>query len=122
MYVDDEESLIFLAKRALARIGYVVTGYTDPNAALSAFRGEPGNYDLVVTDASMPYLSGFDLAREIRTISPATPVLMATGYIRTGDEATALAVGIRALLLKPVTAAEMSATVTRIMGDRTTAR
>ncbi len=108
LYVDDEEALVLLASRALTRLGHSVSGFTDPETALEAFRAHPQDYDAVVTDLSMPRLSGFELARELLALRPGIPVMMTTGYIRGEDEQLARAAGIRELVLKPVTMDELA--------------
>jgi PAS domain S-box-containing protein len=117
LYIDDEEALVFLATRLLERLGYTVTGYTDPAAALQAFRSHPGDFDVVVTDLSMPGMSGFELARELLTLRPDVPILMTSGYVRPEDEEAALQRGIRALILKPTTIEELGRTLDRLFQD-----
>jgi CheY-like chemotaxis protein len=101
LFVDDEAALVSLASRVLARLGHRVTSFTDPRTALAAFAAHPDDFDVVVTDLSMPHMSGFDLARAVTALRPALPVLMTTGYVTPDDEATAHGLGIRALVLKP---------------------
>ncbi len=108
LYVDDEEALVFLATRALAQFGHDVRGFIDPRSALEAFRSQAQNFDVVVTDLSMPEMSGFDLAHELRAVRPEVPVLMLTGYIRAEDELAAQQAGVRELLLKPTTMDELA--------------
>jgi CheY-like chemotaxis protein len=101
LYVDDEEALVRLTTRTLGRLGYQVTGYTDPAQALQAFRSRPQDFDVVVTDLSMPGMSGFDLARELLATRPDLPVVMTSGYLRPEDQRTAAQIGIGELVLKP---------------------
>ncbi len=115
LYVDDEEALVLLATRVLPRLGHSVTGFTDPEAALQAFRARPQDFDVVVTDLSMPYMSGLDLAREVLAVCPGMPVLMTTGYLGPEDEAGARAVGIREVVLKPATMDELGQVLDRIL-------
>ena len=103
LYVDDEPALVGLAESALNRLGYRVTGFSDPVSALRAFQARPGSYDVVVTDLSMPVLPGFGLVREIRKLREDLPVLMTSGFVREEDEAQARALGVRAILAKPQT-------------------
>lgn len=102
LHVDDEEALTFLANRALSRQGHKVSSFTDPVEALKAFRAHPQDYDVVVTDFSMPHLSGLDLARDMLRIRPDVPLLMTTGLIGSEDRKRALDAGIGEVLLKPV--------------------
>ena len=108
IYVDDEEALAFLAKRMLSRMGHSVEVFTDPKQALARFRAHPQDYDIVVTDLTMPGMSGFDLSREVLATRPDIAVLLTTGYVRDGDEARARAIGIREIMLKPITVAELA--------------
>ena len=117
MYVDDDEALVFLVQRLLRRRGYEVSGFTDPHAAAAALRAAPQQYDLLVTDYNMPGYCGVDLVREARSIRADLPVALASGYITADIEREALAEGARALIHKPNDAAELCATVQRLVGD-----
>ncbi len=101
LYVDDEEALVFLATRMLPRSGYRVTAYSDALRALSDFRARANDFDAVVTDISMPGLSGPDLVRELWAIRPDVPVLMTSGCISAEDVECARRLGVGDLLLKP---------------------
>lgn len=103
LYVDDEESIIFLMTCILKRRGFRVSGYTDPVEALAAARANPGQFDLAVTDFKMPRLSGLDVARALKEIRPDLPVVMASGSITDQVRVDALAAGVRAMLDKPFT-------------------
>lgn len=115
LYVDDEEALVLLARRALSRHGQRISGFTDPMKALAAFRMHPQDYDVVVTDMSMPHMSGFDLAREVLDLRPCIPIVMTTGYIRAEDEITAREVGIRELVPKPIPMDELARIIDRLL-------
>jgi CheY-like chemotaxis protein len=80
LYIDDEESLVVLAKRLLEPHGYRVTGYSDPFQALEVLRADPQAFDVVITDYNMPSLSGLDVAREVREIRSNLPVAIASGF------------------------------------------
>lgn len=109
LYVDDEDALVELMKRALGRLGFAVTASSDPLAALAAFGAEPGSFDVVVSDLSMPRLSGLELARRVLAIRPDVPVVLTSGYVSSDDEASSRAVGAKALILKPGTTEELGA-------------
>jgi CheY-like chemotaxis protein len=109
LYIDDEESLVLLAKRMLERMGYRVTGFSDPAEALAAFEAAPEEFDLVLTDLSMPGMSGMDVSSRVLAIRPDIPVLLATGYVRAEDVALARSIGIREVIWKPQTITEMGA-------------
>ena len=114
LYVDDEESLVYLASRVLERLGYQVAGFTDPAKALQTFRQNPSGFDVVVTDLSMPGMSGFHLARALLDVRPDTPVLMTSGYVRPQDREAAQQLGIRELMLKPDTIEELGHALARL--------
>src|SRR6266853_1189919 len=114
LYVDDEESLVFLATRSLGRLGYKVTGETDPARAVQLFRENPSQFDAVITDLSMPGLSGSELARQIMEVRPNTPVVMMSGYIRPEDEEEASRLGIRDVILKPDTIEDLAQALNRL--------
>ena len=116
LHVDDEAALVALLKRALTSLGYTVTGVTDPRRALEIFRSDPDQYDIIVTDLSMPHMSGFDFAREVLALRPDMPIVMTTGYADSEDEARARQVGIRELVKKPPSLAHLSAVLNRISG------
>ena len=103
LYVDDERALVSLANQEFLRLGHSFYGFSDPNLALEAFRAHPQDYDLVMTDLSMPQVSGFDLAREVLALRRKIPVLVISGYISAVDEQHAHEIGIRELLPKPLT-------------------
>lgn len=108
LYVDDEEPLVFLATRMLERQGYQVTGCTDPAQALAMFRANPKQFDAVVSDLSMPTMSGTDLAQELLRIRPGLPIVLASGYIRPQDNECARALGLPDVILKPDTVEDLS--------------
>jgi CheY-like chemotaxis protein len=117
LYVDDEEALVLLARRALSRLGHSVSGFTDPVQALAAFRTKPQDYDVVVTDLSMPHMSGFEFASEVIAARADIPVLLTSGYVRAEDEDNARTIGIRKLILKPATMDELGRVIDRFLRD-----
>jgi len=110
LYVDDEEGLVLLAIRLLKRLGYRVTGFVDPSLALEEFRRRPTEFDAVVTDLSMPQMSGFDLAEQILAIRPGTPVVISSGYVRPEDQENARRIGVYQLIQKPYTLEQLEKT------------
>lgn len=100
LYVDDDESLVFLVKRLLGRRGYVVAGFTRQQAALDALRAAPQAFDLLVTDYNMPGLSGLDVAREALSIRADLPVAVSSGFIDEALNAQAKAAGVREVIFK----------------------
>jgi PAS domain S-box-containing protein len=115
LYVDDEEPLVYLITRVLERLGYRVAGFTDANKALHAFETDPDAYEAVITDLSMPGMSGEELAKLVLQIRPQVPVVMTSGYVRPEDRQSALATGVRELLLKPNTVEELGEVLHRLL-------
>jgi PAS domain S-box-containing protein len=100
--VEDQESLAAYYQELLQEQGYRVTVFTDPVNALHAFQLDPGSVDLVITDQTMPYLSGAELAAAALAIRPELPVILVTGYSESINAEEAKRLGIRCYLNKPV--------------------
>ena len=100
LYIDDDESLVFLIKRLLERRGFRFSGYTDQAEALKALRANPADFDLVVSDYNMPGLSGLDVAREVNLIRPDLPVAVASGFIDEALRDQAVDAGVCELIFK----------------------
>lgn len=101
LYVDDDPALVKLTTRKLTRLGYSVSGETDPVAALEHFRENPRAFDAVITDLSMPQMPGFELARQLLLLRADLPIIATSGFVRPEDQELAVQIGIRALILKP---------------------
>ncbi|MES2641672.1 MAG: PAS domain S-box protein [Myxococcota bacterium] len=114
LYLDDEETLVYLVTRILERSGYLVSGFTRPEDALAAIRANPAAYDLVVTDFNMPGASGLHVAAQVRAIRPDLPVAMASGYITEDLRERALRVGVQEVIYKPNTVEELCETIDRL--------
>lgn len=119
LYVDDDDALVLLTVRKLTRLGYLPTGETDPIAALTKIQADPHCVDAVVTDLSMPRMTGFDLARELLTVRPDLPVVLTSGFVRPEDQDQAEQIGIRALIVKPNSVDELGAELDRIFSGGT---
>jgi len=115
LYIDDEDALVTLARRLLERLGYRVAGFSIPEAALAAFEAAPYEFDLVLSDLSMPGMSGIDVARRVLEIRPDIPVLLASGYVRNEDVEVARSIGVREIIWKPATINEMGELLKRVL-------
>ncbi|MFH1154135.1 MAG: response regulator [Pseudomonadota bacterium] len=102
LFVDDEPSLAAMGKSILQRLGYTVKTATDPATALIMIRSDPDSLDLVITDMTMPRMSGKDLAEQIWQSFPGLPVILCTGYSEKINEQTALDAGFRKYIEKPL--------------------
>jgi CheY-like chemotaxis protein len=119
LLVDDEQAVARSSARILERFGYRVTFHTDPVQALDVFRESPDSFDLVISDLTMPGLSGLELAREIRALRPDLPVILASGYVEEATLERARALGVREVLLKPVMPNELAETVRAVVAGKT---
>jgi hypothetical protein len=109
LFVEDEEVLAKLERRQLEALGYRVTVHTSSVEALDDFRRRPREFDLMVTDNTMPRMTGLQLAAEVSRLRPGLPILMVSGYADNADPEVLRASGIRATLRKPHTAKELEA-------------
>jgi two-component system cell cycle sensor histidine kinase/response regulator CckA len=101
LFVDDEDSIMLLGKRMLQSLGYEVTAKSNSVEALDAFRFQPEKFDLVVTDMTMPNMTGLSLSKEILQIRPNLPIILCTGYSELVNENTFKQYGIKSFIMKP---------------------
>ncbi|MCG8616214.1 MAG: PAS domain S-box protein [Desulfobacterales bacterium] len=116
MLVDDEPVILRIEEQILQRLGYTTRSFLDSEAALDAVRSDPGAYDLVVTDMTMPNLTGDRLTIAIKKIAPDLPVLICTGYSERISPDEAEAIGAGGLLYKPVVKTDMARMLNRLLG------
>ena len=102
LFVDDEGAMVNLNQQRLERLGYKVVPKTDPLEALEYFYANPDQIDLIITDMTMPHMTGDKLAQEILNIVPEMPIILCTGYSERVSEDTAQELGIRKYIEKPV--------------------
>jgi CheY-like chemotaxis protein len=115
LLVDDDEAQVLSMQSMLRRIGHRVVSRTDPEAALRVFRKNPDRFGLVITDQTMPQLTGEQLAREILRLRPNLPIILCTGFSTKVDADRAQAMGIRGFLMKPFSIREMAAAIDRAL-------
>jgi len=115
LLVDDETLLVRVGKKMLSSLGYTVTTVTDSLEALDIFKKDPDRFDLVITDQTMPHLTGYDLSRKILKIRPNLPIILCTGYSESLSTRKARAAGIREYLLKPINRKEIAETVRSVL-------
>jgi CheY-like chemotaxis protein len=117
LLVDDEGSIVLMAKRMLERLGYTVTTRTSSLEALELFKTVPGRFDLVITDLTMPDMTGDRLANELRTIRPDIPLILFTGFSNRMDEERAAELGIDAFVLKPLLKGDLARAIRKALDD-----
>ena len=115
LFVDDEESLVDIGRKMLERLGYTVFTFTDSLEALEAVQSQRDTFDLVITDQTMPKMTGMDLAREIHRRQKELPVILCSGYTKSVSPETAREEGISAFLMKPLSLQDLAATVRKVL-------
>jgi CheY-like chemotaxis protein len=119
LFVDDDEGLAELGRQILEGFGYSVTTRTNSMEAIQTFLDAPDAFDLVITDMTMPHMTGTDLVQELIRARPDIPVILCTGFSEDMTEEKAMQLGIKAFMMKPLTRRGM-ATVVRDVLDRLT--
>jgi PAS domain S-box-containing protein len=123
LFVDDEADFVATMKIMLERCGYQVTAHTDSRAALNGLRQNPSNCDLLITDQTMPHLTGTQLATEALKLRPGLPIILCSGSSPETEPAVShknvVSLGISKLLLKPVERSELLATVEKLLSTKT---
>lgn len=114
LMIDDEAMLVQLGCTQLERLGYKAVGCTDSRVALDTFRATPRRFDFVITDSTMPSMTGMTLARELRRLRPDLPVILCSGSHESLDPERAATQGIAAVLPKPWTPQELARTIQRV--------
>ena len=117
LFVDDELTLTKMSAQILERLGYAVTIRTSSIEALKLFRAKPDAFDLVITDMTMPNMTGDELAIELMKIRPDIPVILSTGYSKKMSRETALGIGIKTFANKPMVKADLAKTVRKVLDD-----
>ncbi|MGV1100856.1 hybrid sensor histidine kinase/response regulator [Thiovibrio sp. JS02] len=117
LLVDDEEVVLKMERKLLERLGYTVHSFSGGQEALAAFRDNPDAFDLVITDITMPKLTGKDLAREILALRPRMPIVMCTGFSQLVNAEEAQALGVRQFIMKPVIMSDFAVAVRKALLD-----
>ncbi|WP_159441197.1 response regulator [Desulfopila aestuarii] len=115
LVVDDEPLLLEMNKTMLEKLGYSVTVSKTSPEALASFKAQPDAFDLVITDQTMPEMTGFDLARHILQIRPDIPIILCTGYSSIISEENAKALGIKGFAHKPLNMRDLSVIIRKVL-------
>ncbi len=122
LLVDDEESIAEMGKNILQKYGYRVAAFTDPIQALEAFRKDPGSFDLVITDMTMPGMTGDILARHIKTLRNDIPLILCTGFSEKISRGNYPGTGVEKFLMKPITIHKFTGAVRELLDTRSPVR
>ena len=115
LLVDDEKALADIGLKTLKHLGYAVTAFTSSREALGSFKAGPDNFDLVITDYTMPGMTGSKLSQEILAIRPGMPIIICTGFSQQLDEEKARRIGARKLLMKPLSRLSIAQAVRKVL-------
>ncbi len=115
LLVDDEKTLIDLGRHLLERLGYLVETRASSIDALEAFRSNSQAYDLVISDMTMPKMTGDEMARQMRTIKPGIPIILCSGFSEKIQTQTMQVLGINAVLMKPILYSDLAHTVRQVL-------
>ncbi|MEW5742973.1 MAG: ATP-binding protein [Myxococcota bacterium] len=115
MLVDDHPGMARVSARLLETLGYRTSVFDDPRDALEAFKATPSGYDAVLTDLSMPQMSGEEFTKSVRAVRPTVPVIVSSGLVGSLDSAELQRLGINAVLVKPWRLEEAVATLQRVL-------
>ena len=118
LFVDDEVTLANLNQTALEQLGYEVVAKTSSLEALEAFRAMPQRFDVVVTDQTMPNMTGEHLAGALRRIRPDIPIILCTGFSHVINAEKARALGIEAFCMKPIGVRDLAVTIQQVLDQR----
>jgi len=118
LFVDDEKILAEVGKEILEHLGYEVTTRTSSLEALELFKAKPEFFDLVITDMSMPNITGEQLSREFMKIRPDIPIILCTGFSHIISKEKARGVGIKAFVMKPLVTKDLAETVRKALDEK----
>ena len=117
LLVDDEAAVANLEQQILERLGYQITLRTSSLDAVEVFRSNPDAFDIVITDMTMPNMTGDQLAEEILSIKPDIPIVICTGFSERINEEQAEAIGVKGFLMKPVVKSDLASMVRKVLDD-----
>lgn len=118
LFIDDEEALVNMAQSSLGNLGYSVIVETGGNKALEVFRSNPESFDIVITDLTMPGMTGIELAERLKSVRPEIPIILCSGSIDESLREKAKSLGINDFLPKPVGVHALAEAVRRVL-DKT---
>jgi two-component system, cell cycle sensor histidine kinase and response regulator CckA len=118
LFIDDERPIAEMSRQRLSLLGYRVTVVNSSMEALDRLAAGPEDFDLIITDMTMPQMSGDQLAIEAKKVSPKVPVILCTGYSKKISPERAAAIGIDAFIMKPASVDEMAETIRKVLDAR----
>jgi CheY-like chemotaxis protein len=117
LFVDDEKQLVKAWKSILEKLGYSVTGVTDSAEALELFKNVPYLFDLVITDQTMPDITGTEMSKQLLRIRSDIPIILCTGYSSNITEVKTKSIGIRKFVMKPIDKDHLAQNIREVLDD-----
>ena len=117
LFIDDEEMLVKMGQTMLERLGYTITVQISSVEALATFKAQPEAFDMVITDQTMPGMTGVDLAKSMLQIRPDLPIILCTGYSSQISEQKAKAFGIKGFAMKPLARKDIATLIRKILDE-----
>jgi PAS domain S-box-containing protein len=118
LFVDDEISIVKMVKRMFERLGYKVETATTPQDALELFRSNPDHFDLVITDMTMPQMTGVKLSEKLMALRKDIPIIVCSGYSNLVDDEKAKELGLAAYIMKPINMLETAQTIRKVLDKK----
>ena len=118
LFVDDEQAIVEIGQKILGHLGYEVIVRTSSLEALGLFRANPERFDIVITDMTMPNLTGDRLAQELLRIRPGIPIILCTGFSESMSEEKAKALGVREFVMKPLVMRDLATAIRRSLDSQ----
>jgi PAS domain S-box-containing protein len=117
MLVDDEDPILVIGADILQRLGFLPVAFTRPTEALEAYRADPAGYCAVISDLTMPEMTGLELARHILAVRPGVPIILTSGYLHSDAQQKAHESGVKCVINKPFDMQELVAQVRSVLGE-----
>lgn len=117
LFVDDEDLMVDIAKQMFEWLGYTVFTFTDSLAAIEAFKRDPQKFDLIISDMTMPHLTGDKLAAKLLHIRPGIPIIITTGFSENITEEDLKSLGVKQLVMKPLVLDEIAQTIRMLLDE-----
>jgi CheY-like chemotaxis protein len=118
LFIDDEELIVNMTKKMLEHLGYTVETKISPVGALALFQSNPDHFDLVITDMTMPEMTGAKLSVKLKDIRPDIPIIICTGHSSLIDEKRAKAMGIAEYIIKPIANKDIAKTIRKLLDNK----
>jgi PAS domain S-box-containing protein len=118
LFIDDESVLVNLAEKMLIKLGYTIETRTSSSEALELFQKDPDKYDLIITDMTMPGMTGDRLAQKYMEIRPDIPIILCSGYSEHISKEKAKNIGIREFVMKPLEMKALAKTIRKVLAER----